>query len=315
LMCFVAADLFQKCTYCVKKKYQKRCYPTWYPSRKIVEFRCPVCVLQHQRCSFKDMNFGIVKMPQVTKSKAGDDRRGRDRLYKRGLKAPAKPVGKVAQKQKKVTTRATKTRVKKQTAPGPAPKDPLPSLSVSTRARSAAAAAAAAATAMGPSPAALPTAGSQLQAVTPPIQGDGLPEVGVTPEPAAFPTALTDLCMFEDIVRDENRSRVFLEQERTKLIATMITEREAANQYVNIVKQRRSIARGLVDVFNRRIIRRGGKPFWISDSEEELESVPASDQQDDDSTDSGADKMEGGSGLRPEEKEDLGEKGADGEAK
>jgi hypothetical protein len=292
-MCCVVADVFQKCSYCENNKYQDRCFPAWYSSRNVVQFRCRVCVSQQERCSFKDMNFGIVKMPKVTKSKAGTKRRKRD-LEPHKVNTSAGVTAKAAPK------KITQTKAKKPVPPGPVPKDPVPSISALTRSHSATATRAATIQAAPPTT----VQSVNLTPPTHPIHTTALPGVGPMPAPAELPMALVDLCRFETTAQGKDRSRVFLEQERIRLRSTMNNEKLAAYEFLSLIEARRVVAKYLLKIFNQRIVVLGGQGVWIPDSEEESESVPGSGMEEDRTSDT--DFMEGGSGLRHEEKEGLG---------
>ncbi|KAF9781081.1 hypothetical protein BJ322DRAFT_1111792 [Thelephora terrestris] len=275
----------KKCSYCEKNKYQDRCFPAWYSSRSVVQFRCRVCVSQQERCSFKDMNFGIVKMPKVTKSKAGTKRCKRD-LKPHKVNTSAGVTGKAAPK------KITQTRAKKPVPPGPVPKDPVPSISALTRSHSATATRAT--TIQAAPPTAPPTTVQSVNLTPPthPIHTTALPGVGPMPAPAELPMALIDLCRFETTAQGKGRSRVFLEQERIRLRSTMNNEKLAAYEFLSLIEARRVVAKHLLKIFNQRIVVLGGQGVWVPDSEEESESVPGSGMEEDRTSDTGF--VEGG---------------------
>jgi len=70
----------QVCASCVSKP--STCKPTWHLNNKSIAVQCMNCMAGKRGCSFKDFDFGIIKLPSLRKMEAGNLRRAEQVLAK-----------------------------------------------------------------------------------------------------------------------------------------------------------------------------------------------------------------------------------------
>ena len=73
----------QVCSTCRTKK-KRGCVPIWHLNKSLVTVRCLACMKDKQGCSFKEWDWGISVLPQLTKTESGVARRAREHWGQRG---------------------------------------------------------------------------------------------------------------------------------------------------------------------------------------------------------------------------------------
>ena len=73
----------QVCSTCRTKK-KRGCVPIWHLNKSLMMVRCPACMKDKQGCSFKEWDWGISVLPQLTKTESGVVQRAQEVGHKAG---------------------------------------------------------------------------------------------------------------------------------------------------------------------------------------------------------------------------------------